>query len=246
VSLEPSVGNTPSTPTKNSPEFYSLEDGLDRNDSNKSHVVWEPTTRISVSEGRDIITAQASDDDESLYDLADGDEKSLDSKDSNISIVEENARLANTIDKVLGRSVGSASDLFQQHKSSSRTSLSPRFHSTSGSVSSTASGPRNSLHGSTLSVTERSSITNREFKNIDPGLAALFKEKSVDELVDDHSAQFLQNTETVENSSDSFSRAQYFTTNTCPRCHTVARDTTEYQIQWYVYNFVEHLSFDIC
>lgn len=56
--------------------------------------------------------------------------------------------------------VGSASDLFRRRESASRASPSPRFHTASGSVSSTASGPRNTTYASSLSVAERSSTTS--------------------------------------------------------------------------------------
>lgn len=66
--------------------------------------------------------------------------------------------------------VGSASDLFRRRESVSRTSPSPRFHSTSGSVSSTASGPRSNSYASTLSVaTSVSSYGRLSPGGISPG-----------------------------------------------------------------------------
>ncbi|KAF8862298.1 hypothetical protein BDZ45DRAFT_585692 [Acephala macrosclerotiorum] len=65
--------------------------------------------------------------------------------------------------------VGSASDLFRRRESGSRTSPSPRFHSTSGSVSSTASGPRNSSYASSLSVATSSITSMGSFGNRSPG-----------------------------------------------------------------------------
>lgn len=48
--------------------------------------------------------------------------------------------------------VGSSSDLYRRRESVSRTSPSPRFHSLSGSISSTTSGPRSNSYASTLSI----------------------------------------------------------------------------------------------
>ncbi|CZT06295.1 related to zinc finger protein [Rhynchosporium graminicola] len=55
--------------------------------------------------------------------------------------------------------VGSAGDLYRRREAALRASPSPRFHSTSGSISSTTSGPRNNSYASTLSV-NASSITS--------------------------------------------------------------------------------------
>jgi hypothetical protein len=56
--------------------------------------------------------------------------------------------------------VGSASDLFRRRESASRSSPTPRLHSSHGSVSSIGSGPRNSSsYTSTLSITPSSTAT---------------------------------------------------------------------------------------
>ncbi|KUJ12072.1 uncharacterized protein LY89DRAFT_700035 [Mollisia scopiformis] len=65
--------------------------------------------------------------------------------------------------------VGSASDLFRRRESGSRTSPSPRFHSTSGSVSSTASGPRNNSYASSLSVAASSITSMGSYGKLSPG-----------------------------------------------------------------------------
>ncbi|KAL3427693.1 hypothetical protein PVAG01_01202 [Phlyctema vagabunda] len=66
--------------------------------------------------------------------------------------------------------VGSASDLFRRRESAGgRTSPSPRYHSTSGSVSSTASGPRNNSYASTLSLTASSITSLGSYGRLSPG-----------------------------------------------------------------------------
>ncbi|TAQ83602.1 hypothetical protein B7494_g8079 [Chlorociboria aeruginascens] len=67
--------------------------------------------------------------------------------------------------------VGSASDLFRRRESAgSRSSPSPHFHSTSGSVSSTASGPRNNSYASTaLSVAASSMTSMNSYGRLSPG-----------------------------------------------------------------------------
>jgi hypothetical protein len=65
--------------------------------------------------------------------------------------------------------VGSASDLFRRRESASRTSPVPRFHSTSGSVSSTASGPRSSSYASNLSVAASSITSMSSYGRLSPG-----------------------------------------------------------------------------
>lgn len=56
--------------------------------------------------------------------------------------------------------VSSASDLFRRRESGSRTSPGPRFHSASGSISSTASGPRSNSYTSTALSVGGSSMTS--------------------------------------------------------------------------------------
>lgn len=65
--------------------------------------------------------------------------------------------------------VGSASDLYRRRESASRASPTPRFHSNSGSVSSTASGPRNNSYASTLSVTASSITSMSSYGRLSPG-----------------------------------------------------------------------------
>jgi hypothetical protein len=66
--------------------------------------------------------------------------------------------------------VGSASDLFRRRESASRTSPGPRFHSSSGSVSSTASGPRcNSYASTTLSIGASSITSMNSYGRLSPG-----------------------------------------------------------------------------
>jgi len=66
--------------------------------------------------------------------------------------------------------VGSASDLFRRRESGSRTSPGPRFHSTSGSMSSTASGPRSNSYASTTLSIGASSITSMSsYGRLSPG-----------------------------------------------------------------------------
>lgn len=65
--------------------------------------------------------------------------------------------------------VGSASDLFRRRESVSRTSPVPRFHSNSGSVSSTASGPRNNSYASTLSIAPSSATSMSSYGRLSPG-----------------------------------------------------------------------------
>ncbi|KAH7356713.1 hypothetical protein BKA65DRAFT_213005 [Rhexocercosporidium sp. MPI-PUGE-AT-0058] len=65
--------------------------------------------------------------------------------------------------------VGSASDLYRRRESASRASPTSRFHSNSGSVSSTASGPRNNSYASTLSVTASSITSMSSYGRLSPG-----------------------------------------------------------------------------
>lgn len=65
--------------------------------------------------------------------------------------------------------VGSASDLYRRRESASRASPTPRFHSTSGSVSSTASAPRNNSYASSLSVTASSITSMSSYGRLSPG-----------------------------------------------------------------------------
>jgi len=67
-------------------------------------------------------------------------------------------------------SVGSASDLFRRRESGSRTSPGPRFHSASGSMSSTASGQRTGSYASTtLSIGASSITTMSSYGRLSPG-----------------------------------------------------------------------------
>ncbi len=65
--------------------------------------------------------------------------------------------------------VGSASDLFRRRESGSRTSPAPRFHATSGSVSSTASGLRNNSYASTMSLAASSTTSMGSYGRLSPG-----------------------------------------------------------------------------
>ncbi|KAI9048701.1 hypothetical protein LZ554_007532 [Drepanopeziza brunnea f. sp. 'monogermtubi'] len=65
--------------------------------------------------------------------------------------------------------VGSASELYRRRESASRASPTPRLHSTSGSVSSTASAPRNSSYASSLSVTGSSVTSMSSYGRLSPG-----------------------------------------------------------------------------
>ncbi|KAH8685548.1 hypothetical protein BGZ60DRAFT_522839 [Tricladium varicosporioides] len=67
--------------------------------------------------------------------------------------------------------VGSASDLFRRRESASRSSPTPRLHSTSGSVSSIASGPRNSSYASSTLSIAASSLTSMSssYGRLSPG-----------------------------------------------------------------------------
>ncbi|RDL37791.1 uncharacterized protein BP5553_05224 [Venustampulla echinocandica] len=66
--------------------------------------------------------------------------------------------------------VGSASDLFRRRESASRCSPTPRLHSTSGSVSSAASGARNnSYSSSTLSIGTGSITSMSSYGRLSPG-----------------------------------------------------------------------------
>jgi hypothetical protein len=66
--------------------------------------------------------------------------------------------------------VGSVSDLFRRRESRSRSSPTPRFHSTSGSVSSTTSGPRNNSYASsTLSIAASSMTSMSSYGRLSPG-----------------------------------------------------------------------------
>lgn len=67
--------------------------------------------------------------------------------------------------------VGSASDLFRRRESAGgRSSPSPRYHSTSGSISSTASAPRNNSYTSTLSLTASSITSMSSYGRLSPGV----------------------------------------------------------------------------
>lgn len=66
------------------------------------------------------------------------------------------------------RTVGSASDLARRRESGSRSTPSPRFHSSSTSISSTTSLPRNSF-SSTLSVTASSATSMGSYSRLSPG-----------------------------------------------------------------------------
>lgn len=73
-------------------------------------------------------------------------------------------------DGPLLHSVGSAGDLFRRRESGSRTSPGPRFHSSSGSMSSTASGPRCNSYASTALSIGASSITSmNSYGRLSPG-----------------------------------------------------------------------------
>lgn len=66
--------------------------------------------------------------------------------------------------------VGSVSDLFRRRESGSRGSPTPRFHSASGSVSSTTSGPRNNSYASsTLSIAASSMTSMSSYGRLSPG-----------------------------------------------------------------------------
>lgn len=65
--------------------------------------------------------------------------------------------------------VGSQSDLFRRRESASRASPVPRLHSNHGSVSSTASGPRNNSYASTFSLAPSSISTASSFGRLSPG-----------------------------------------------------------------------------
>ncbi|RDW91479.1 hypothetical protein BP5796_02644 [Coleophoma crateriformis] len=65
--------------------------------------------------------------------------------------------------------VGSASDLFRRRESGSRSSPSPRYHSTSGSISSTASGPRSNSYVSTMSLAASSITSMGSYGRVSPG-----------------------------------------------------------------------------
>lgn len=66
--------------------------------------------------------------------------------------------------------VGSASDLFRRRESASRSSPTPRLHSTSGSVSSAASGVRNNSYSSSALSTGTGSITSMSsYGRLSPG-----------------------------------------------------------------------------
>lgn len=67
------------------------------------------------------------------------------------------------------QTVGSTSDLFRRRESGSRTSPAPRFHCTSGSVSSTASGPRNNSYASTMSLAASSITSMGSYGRLSPG-----------------------------------------------------------------------------
>ena len=67
--------------------------------------------------------------------------------------------------------IGSVSDIFRRRKSASRASSIPRYHSTSGSVSSTISGPRSNSYASMYSLAA-SSITSMNlsaYRLLSPG-----------------------------------------------------------------------------
>ncbi|CAG8952251.1 hypothetical protein HYFRA_00000991 [Hymenoscyphus fraxineus] len=71
------------------------------------------------------------------------------------------------------QTVGSASDLFRRRESASRNSPTPRLHSTSGSVSSTASGQRTGSYASstlsTLSIAPSSMSSMGSYGRLSPG-----------------------------------------------------------------------------
>lgn len=65
---------------------------------------------------------------------------------------------------------GSVSDLFRRRESGSRSSPTPRYHSNSGSISSTTSGPRNNSYASsTLSIAESSITSMSSYGRLSPG-----------------------------------------------------------------------------
>ncbi|KAH8602210.1 hypothetical protein B0O99DRAFT_648039 [Bisporella sp. PMI_857] len=65
--------------------------------------------------------------------------------------------------------VGNASDLFRRRESGSRSSPGPRYHSASGSFSSTASGPRSASYTSTaLSINASSMTSMNSFSKLSP------------------------------------------------------------------------------
>ncbi|KAL2073207.1 hypothetical protein VTL71DRAFT_10531 [Oculimacula yallundae] len=66
-------------------------------------------------------------------------------------------------------SMGSAGDLRRRREAASRASPTPRLHSNSGSVSSTASGPRNNSYASTLSVNASSITSMGSYGRLSPG-----------------------------------------------------------------------------
>jgi len=76
--------------------------------------------------------------------------------------------------------VGSASDLFRRRESASRSSPSPHFHSTSGSVSSTASGPRSSSYISTLSLAASNITNSNSYGRLSPGVSPGATDASLD------------------------------------------------------------------
>lgn len=65
--------------------------------------------------------------------------------------------------------VGSASDLYRRRESAARASPAPHFHSSHGSVSSTASGPRSNSYASTLSLAASSITTMSSYGRLSPG-----------------------------------------------------------------------------
>lgn len=65
--------------------------------------------------------------------------------------------------------VGSASDLYRRRELASRTSPAPRFHSNSGSVSSTASAPRSGSYVSTFSAGGSSITSLNSYGRLSPG-----------------------------------------------------------------------------
>ena len=64
--------------------------------------------------------------------------------------------------------VGSASDLYRRRESASRISPDTRYHSTSGSMSSTASGPRSNSYASTLSLAASSITSMNSYGRMSP------------------------------------------------------------------------------
>lgn len=65
--------------------------------------------------------------------------------------------------------VGSASDLYRRRESAARASPAPHFHSSHGSISSTASGPRSNSYASTLSLAASSITTMSSYGRLSPG-----------------------------------------------------------------------------